>query len=280
MALGPWLSRTFRRAEMEAKSSGSLREGGSSPQWSTSNTLIELAEINIDTKRVDAAISGETDLILDLRFGLGSIEIAGQEIYIGFKCAELYLDLDGVEITPGSRFGDHRVEAVATQTFKESSKTSVSKIAATKGGIAVEPTKLSANLSRDESSSLAREDALAHDTVKNEYRISARPNGLWLLEGPNGGPLVNTYFAGDLLCKIRPKDNSNRRGTKIVLLARKSHIHFSPPEKKIGVISKLCGNNINLDRVFGVLLAKSIGGDRVDIKKGYIEVSSISNNDI
>lgn len=265
---------------MEAKSSGSLREAGSAPQWSTSNNLIELAEMNIDAKRVDAAISGETDLILDLRFGLGSIEINGQEIDIGFKCAELYLDLDGIEITPGSRFGDHRVDAVAIHTFTESSKTSVSKTATTKGGVTIEPTNLSANVSRDQSASLEREDAFAHDSVKNEYRISARPNGLWLLEGPNGGPLTNTYFVGDILCKLRPKDKSNRRGAKIVLLARKKNIHFSPPDKKVGIFSKLSGGNINLDRVFGVLLAKSIGVEKADAKQGYIEVSSIRNNDL
>lgn len=248
------------------------------PQWTVSNKLVELAEINIDTKLVEASLSGETDIFLDLRFGVGTIEIGGQEIEIGFKCAELYLDLDGVEITPGSRFGDQRVDAVATVSLKESLKASTSSATLTKGGFDLDPTKLLASASHEGSKSVARESNVEKEHLRKEYRISARPNRLWLLEGPNGGPLVNTYFAGDLLCKIRPLVNSNRRVAKIVLLARKKDVHFSL-QKKIGIVSKLCGGNINLDRVFSVLLAKSIGNDR-KINQGYIEVSSISNDEL
>ncbi|MBZ9673999.1 hypothetical protein [Mesorhizobium sp. ES1-3] len=205
------------------------------PQWTVSNKLIELAEINIDAKLVEASISGETEIFLDLRFGLGSIGIGGQEIEIGFKCAELYLDLDGVEITPGSRFGDQRVDAVAMHSLKESVKASSSNAASTKGGFDLDPTKFLASASHEESRSVAQESNFEKDHIKKEYRISARPNRLWLLEGPSGGPLVNTYFAGDLLCKIRPLANSNRRAAKIVLLARKKDVHFSL-QKKIGIV--------------------------------------------
>jgi hypothetical protein len=252
-----------------------------SPRWRTTNALIELAEINIDGQRVDAAIKGETDLFLDLRFGLGGIEINGQEIDVGFRVAELYLELDGVEITPGSRFGDHRVDPVVSQNLKETSKASISKNTNTKGGMSTDLKSLSMNSSHDRATSIVREDVVAQESSKREYRISARPNNLWLLEGPDGGALVDTYFAGDLLCKIRPIDKSNRHGAKIVLIARKRHIMHSCPEKKAGLLSKLYSGNTNLDRVFGVLLAKSIGNsEKYGKYQDYIEISSINNHEL
>ncbi|MCA0029589.1 hypothetical protein [Mesorhizobium sp. B263B2A] len=252
----------------------------SNPEWIVSNKLIDLAELNIDRKVVEASISEETDIILDLRFGLGTIDINGQEIDIGFKCAELYLILDGVEITPGSRFGDHQVEAVITDTLKESTKLSASKATATKAGFTLDPTALLASASHEESGASNMEHAVARDLTRTEYRISARPNGLWFLEGPKGGPLVNTYLSGSLLCKVRPLEKSNRRGAKIVLLSRKNHIYFSPPDSGSGILSKLSRGNTNLDRVFSALLAKSVGNESYEKKSGYIEISVIGNHEL
>lgn len=242
------------------------------PRWTISNNIPDVAELAIDNYIVDASISGPVDLQFDLRFATRPIDIEGKEIEIGFKCAELYLILDGAEIVPGSRYGDHKVDPTAVIIQNESVRSHSESTRSGNLQIAGDGPSVELGAGRVKGT----ESTVSKETQTLEYRISAKPNGLWMLEGPGGEALAQTYFNGDILCKIRPLAGANRAGVKIYLITKKKNIWHKVLDKK-SAIHNIFRGSVNIDKVFKAIVAKSLPSSEHIPEQGIIEIAVADN---
>jgi hypothetical protein len=221
--------------------------------------------------------SQETEFRIDLRFGQANISFGKYDIDIGFVRAELYLDLDGIEVCPGQRYADHVVEPMTKTAIQHTEKDRISSGSqrSTAGNVSSLP---SLNAQYDFSSNVDREVQLSSERNFAQFRIKAGPNNVWVMKGEEGKPLDASYLTSDtVLCRLRPAKGANRNVISVYVISRKRDIWYLEPDGQ-NILTRTFHSNINKEKIFKILLAKSIGNKAPD-SSDKILISKLSNSD-
>jgi hypothetical protein len=195
----------------------------------------------------------EGSLSLDLTIGQGSIQVSGDLMEYGIKAAILHIKLEGLEIIPGSKFGEKLLEQASVRNIEREQVVHNSN-----GG------KVAASLaSTDPSVSVAYEAGSSvtitekSDVTELTQNVVALPNR-WMFSAPNNSTLVGTVLSERTpLCKIQTVEGANRKSLSLSLVVKKKDIEFDL--KAFNSTNALRNMfSTNKDRAIRALIAKNI----------------------
>jgi hypothetical protein len=241
---------------MSASADEATRTGG----WGVCldiNSVPELVEFTMVVSKSNESLE-EGNVNVDLRVGPALVEGPDDlTISVSVKRLILSLDLAGLKIAPGSRFGELLKPNTEIQERSVTSETTVE--GELKGGLGV---KLDATIvpQVDFSTGGRRTAKTTSSTSSTERlthtRVRARGNQTWDVTEPPWEEtkyLDATYLNNDLLCKVHLQKGANTRIVQLTAFAKQKELIISTKSK-----SAFGFRSTNHERLMKVLIGKAL----------------------
>jgi hypothetical protein len=207
------------------------------------NPLGELVELKFE-------IDSDSNIVVDLRIGLMEISFPETVYRVGLSTAYLRLDLEGLKVRIGRRYGDVNPSEANISELSSQSMHLKANIAIS-GMLSAVPTlggELNAGSSND--ASLTRASGFLHPGVR------ALPGNVWRIEDVRkpDQAIEATLLAGVKLASIKRVENSNRMIINLMVDANYSEIVMQSKTKRRRI------RQTNRDRVVQLLATRSLAG--------------------
>jgi hypothetical protein len=248
-------------------------------QGSEDNPLEDLCELLFLGFHSDQD-ENEKDIKFELR--IGEITLSDDETLtftVSAKRAFFDLDLEGMSVIPGTKFGDvirpNEVNVQRKQdTRKESTVTAGGTlgVSSTKGFFA--DAEVGAKLLDSAADTVTRIESIV------ETRVTPRGGNKWEILEPNGDVLNGLYLDIDkALCRLRPEARANRSSvTARVYVKRRDMIYTIDPSTSTLLRRCLPPNK---ERILGIVLNKALNARSADPEvrsSGDIIVSQVETD--
>ncbi|MEX6507722.1 hypothetical protein [Jiella sp. M17.18] len=221
----------------------------------------------------------KVDFKVELTFGSSEIPLDGRIFEVAVRKAVLRLQYEGVDIDPGSRYGQRKLEneisTSVTTTDKSTGQISASAAAKAKasGSATTMPAAdLSAEAGASASYSRERSQSRVTDHVTKTHRVTALGGDRWQLQEPaDKAVLDGTYIHSDPLCTFTAISGANRHGISAIVSVRQRDLNIVPNPDRMALI----GRTKTRDKLIAILLAKAIHRhlEAEETYQGLVDVS-------
>jgi hypothetical protein len=225
------------------------------------NSLPDLLELVV---RLDESPDNPelTDIKVELR--IATTDLNGPEdlnFTVGLKRAWLSLDLLGLELVPGSRFGEPtKPNQVAFESkFSKESTMHASAVAGASLKLGAAPTGLSASAATEIGGKRSTDSKTTSSRSATEteahIRVKARGNLKWeVSEPPQTNTLDATYLDNEVICRAKAARGANAMSISMIAYARQRDVILELNRKGIsfGFPSK------NHEKMMKILISKAI----------------------
>lgn len=250
--------------------------------WEITNNWIDIVDLRVDDSVTNSSFEVETEFRVELYADNYELNLEERRVLVGFSRITLQIVCHGTEIAMGERYGDNTPEnSINTKTTLQGNTELGGKIA---GGVNLDPATVLSGMpikfsASGEASSTA---SLSTETVKNvsNRHVTAKPNGKWEISSlERRGPLSAKFLTTEhVLCRIKPKANSNRTGVQAHVYAHKHDLVVTSDDEKKSLLSLTNSENRNKEKIFKILLGKAMTNEREGLdRKNYVQLSSISS---
>lgn len=249
--------------------------------WDIRNKWPDIAEIRTSDAVTDSSFATETTLRLELYTSTHELEVDDYVVTVGFKRLTLQLECDGTEIAVGSRFGDNvAVNKVVQETSKAGSSVKMSASAQASMGFSTTTASLDAKAQaavEAENSTVRTQETTTQHIARY---VTSKPNDKWEIASLDGSALDQKFIThNDELCVISPRPKSNRNSLRIHLIGHKRDIVFDGTSLPKTAFSMFGSGNTNKEKVFKVLAAKMLQGEKEDLNRSAsIQLSVIDSH--
>lgn len=193
------------------------------------NLVPALVDLRAKEVRLEADSSSLlSNLECELRVGEASVSTDKMYAQVKARRLSLNLELEGLEVVAGSRFGDpikdNMVVVKATSTVEHISSNKKAADCDAKLGVKER------NVSIGAAGHVASENKVtSRADLKEEiyhFRVKAKPNDVWQVAEYNNESLSGTYLAQENLCKLEPVHGANRRRIALSVEVRQKDLEF------------------------------------------------------
>lgn len=243
------------------------------------NSIPDLCEIEVTNSPCEGD-AGKVACKVELRLASEEINLGGEECRVGFKKVTISVDMDGMAIVSGSRFGDPVKENKVRNDKKTSQKFDESGgVAADIGVEARGKPKFSvlANMGR------SHKKGSSTDFIEEAYhwRVKARPNNRWEVKEYDDTLLDGTYLSGESLYEAIPNLGANRKWASLDVRVKQRDLVIKEARRNEigeGFFGKL---DTNKRRLLDIFIAKSLSSATSGQKEysGEIKVSHYEHTD-
>ena len=226
------------------------------------NPVRQLVELKTSVRESNAENGSRHDLEVGLGVFQDEVDIDKVTIAVGIKKAILSVDLEGMEIVDGSKFGlDIAPARTSTKTCAESTvqtavETAVAAEAIAAGEIgALSATgKLSVNASGKQTQSASASLKTTRESAAEHVTVKAVGNDMWRVTELDEAVLDRTYLSEQPLCAVRPvRAKPNRQHIEVTVFAKEKEMDVS-----ITRDDRLIPRSKAKDRIVGILVAKAL----------------------
>jgi hypothetical protein len=243
------------------------------------NTLIEFCELQASIGSSDTP-DAPMELTASLRIEPAELENEKGTFLatIGAIRAFLKLEFDGLEISPGPRFGDLVRGDVTTKTSLTTTATGSTKLnvsgdltVAASGDLPKAGAALGAGISKDVTTTLQQETTIE----QKRSPVRAMAGGRWEVYEDGKKPLQGAYLQNQVLCGLEAINGANRKALSVVVEVKQRDLTFKRSLK--GCLSKL---SLTDAKLANILIAKSIAEHGAPGKyNGTIKLSQVDLGD-
>ncbi len=200
------------------------------------NPFDTLAELELNSPSETDLVS-EKEIFAELRFADDEIDVGGYDIRVSLTKATLHIHAWGSSISPGTRLAESsKLSRNRTETRRRMATIDrASGRNASAGGNSLGNFRTKIEMENTEHEGCEDEVEIVQE-VNHRYVRAASGNRWIINEGSseNGDlPLNDTYIANDLLCKVKPNDNTNSISVDGVVVVRKSDIFVEVSGNKL-----------------------------------------------
>jgi hypothetical protein len=238
------------------------------------NPLLEIAELKLYIDEDE--LQSDSWVYCDLRFGSAELEF-GDNLYLcGVRRVELSLNLEGCDMERGSKFNDEEISDVS-----EIIKSHVEKKGELSGGLSLSLQKLIAGLkfgiAKIHTDTAIREISRMRKLLRSLTGL--RWQAISTNESDPNQQLDGTYLSNKPIVRLVESDKpSNRLAVTATLATRRRELVVTT-EDNFGKSSPIGRrDNVNKERILGVILSKAISG--VDKDGKPLEKFTISQSEV
>lgn len=243
---------------------------------STINSLPDICELEVRLNKVSSD-QEEIECVVDLRIHNSEIALGDEECQVCFKKLTISVDLEGLDIVPGSRFGEPRKSNEVSFTKHSTQEKSKEKKLGYGLSTAFGRGRVDASASAN-----AGSQSLAKHTTSNESRevqvhrrVKARPNKRWEVAELDNEPLDDTYLENTVLFRANKAIGSNRERIAAEVKVKQRDLLVNQIRITQSAETFFSRLSINQRRLLDIFIAKSISSALYDGKTyiGEIVVS-------
>lgn len=222
-------------------------------KWTTDNNWTAIANLEIDSESVSAALIEKTPINIELRMGETDIPLKSFLCKVGFNCATLKLNTIGTKISIGHRYGDKtkaNIDYKKTEKLTNTSKKSAG-VSSKVSGIFSPGISANVGNAKQYESQVIEEKS----QVITECFVRPSPDGTWQIspQVPKKSITDLCISHTEVLCSIEPLPAANRHGLEIILYVHKRDLVLTYEKETIQMFS-----NKNKEKIFDILMKKSI----------------------
>lgn len=233
----------------------------------TQNSIPDLCELEV---RLVGDLETDDDVycVIDLRVHKGEIPLGDEECEVCFQKITVSVDLGGLSIVPGSRFGEPKknnavaLKRISTEIDKRKKIAGLSFLAkATTSSV-----EGNAEFRSGLSSSNERESKLESTECEEHYRVRARPNQRWEVIEPDGSALDGTYLEDELLFQMSRVAGSNMETISIDVKVKQRDLQINQMVFTQSAVKFFSGLSKTQRRLIDIFIAKSLSSKLYDGK--------------
>ncbi|WGT48902.1 hypothetical protein [Thioclava nitratireducens] len=221
----------------------------------TENSIPEICELGIRLDQVET-VKGDLRCIAEFRLYNGDLPIGDHECQVSISKATISIELEGLEPSPGTRFGEPRKNnsvPVKSVTTRETSRSGAVNFA---GSASLKGAKGSASAKFDASSQEGK--AVEADDSYEHLRVRALPQLRWEVSEHDGKALDGTYLEEDQLVALQRTDRANRTSFRASVTVKQRDLliaQIADSERAVDFFSRL---NTSQRRLLDIFIAKSL----------------------
>lgn len=237
----------------------------------TTNSLPDLCELAIQFEECGAE-ENVLQCIVELRISNGEIPLGDEECEVNFGRLILSVDVEGIAIEPGSRYGEPlKKNAVAvTKTSNTKKSHNQSRRAQLTGSSAKIP-EITADF--DAGCSTRVEAEVSTIDEDHHLRVKARPNGRWEVTEPDRDILDGTYMQGDTLFLAKATGKANRRAACVQLKVKQRDLKINKIMRNESAVSFFRRISEDQKRLIDIFIAKSLSNATYSNRKYMGEIT-------
>ncbi len=225
----------------------------------STNSIPDICELEIRVIR-DYLEENDYTCIADLRLCSSEIPLGGQECEIGFRRLTISVDVEGLKVIPGSRFGEPK-KANYVPSSTELAERSCSKVESEYGGGASTTGKninFNARAKRNKKDNQSTEKTKLTNSDEGFFLVRAQPNLRWMVSEPSDNLLDGTYLEEEILFQLKPTDTSNRKNISIDVRVKQRDLVINQIIQTQSAINFFSSFNTNQRRLIDIFIAKSL----------------------
>ncbi len=252
------MTRGYEDDSFAARGSRSRNSAADAPLRAAStaeplNSVPQLVELRTRIQRSNEPDKNPT-LNVDLRAGSAEIELHGAVVDVCILEMLLYVDLVGLDVAIGPRFGEREIHNEIVVTEKVSSTKKASGSVSGSAALSIDPSRISASATAGVGGKAETEAEItsASETSSSFFSVEALAGKMWKVSERTKMPLKGPYMNGQALCSLEAKHGANQMTATTRACVKQRDLQFSPLSR----ISWLA--NKNKEKLIGVLISKCL----------------------
>tara|TARA_R100000773_G_scaffold29177_1_gene25060 strand:- start:3789 stop:4583 length:795 start_codon:yes stop_codon:yes gene_type:complete len=234
------------------------------------NSFPDICEFSVSFEP-DAEDSNKLSCVVDLRVSCSEVPLGDQECTISFQRLIISVDIEGIDIIPGTRFGEPlKNNSVVKKKTISQAKTKTKNRGWSFGGSTKARPEGAASAENRSSNETSRDTHISED--EKHHRVTAKPNLRLEVIEADDDPLDGTYMEREKLFEAKTKQGGNRTAATLCLKVKQRDLSIGQIIRNESALSFFSVLTENQRRLIDIFIAKSLSNSVYGSRKYVGEI--------